>query len=75
MIPSWAISVIAVAEKGALPSYTHGYYDRNNRFYKEWDVIARDRDTFTLWLNENVFNVGDGASNDSAASDSAGGQV
>ena len=54
--PSWAISAVAVAEKGALPSYTHGYYGRSNRFYKEWDAIARDRDTFTLWLDENVYS-------------------
>jgi len=58
VIPSWAISAIAVAEKGALPSYTHGYYGRSNRFYKEWDAIARDRDTFTQWLDDNVFNAG-----------------
>ncbi|MFJ5536595.1 CoA transferase subunit A [Vreelandella titanicae] len=57
VIPSWAISAIAVAEKGALPSYTHGYYGRSNRFYKEWDAIARDRDTFTQWLDDNVFNA------------------
>lgn len=56
VIPSWAISTVAVAEKGALPSYTHGYYGRSNRFYKEWDAIARDRDTFTLWLDENVYS-------------------
>ncbi|WP_018918510.1 CoA transferase subunit A [Vreelandella zhanjiangensis] len=55
VIPGWAISAIAVAEKGALPSYTHGYYGRSNRFYKEWDAIARNRDTFTQWLDENVF--------------------
>lgn len=70
VIPGWAISAIAVAEKGALPSYTHGYYDRNNRFYKEWDAIARDRDTFTTWLDENVYNAAG-----STASDSAGGQA
>ncbi|XUO82816.1 CoA-transferase [Halomonas sp. KM007] len=58
VIPSWAISAIAVAEKGALPSYTHGYYDRSNRFYKEWDAIARDRDTFNQWLDDNIFNAG-----------------
>ncbi|MGQ7262995.1 CoA transferase subunit A [Vreelandella sp. V005] len=57
VIPSWAISAIAVAEKGALPSYTHGYYGRSNLFYKEWDAIARDRDTFTRWLDDNVFNA------------------
>ncbi|WP_304525612.1 CoA transferase subunit A [Halomonas sp. I5-271120] len=57
IIPGWAIDAIAVAEKGALPSYAHGYYPRHNRFYKEWDAIARDRDTFTKWLDENVFNA------------------
>jgi glutaconate CoA-transferase subunit A len=58
VIPGWAISAIAVAEQGAYPSYAHGYYPRNNRFYKEWDAIARDRDTFTTWLDENVYNAG-----------------
>jgi glutaconate CoA-transferase subunit A len=57
VIPGWAISAVAVAEKGALPSYTHGYYGRSNRFYKEWDAIARDRDTFTQWLDDNVYRA------------------
>lgn len=66
VIPGWAISAVAVAEKGALPSYTHGYYGRSNRFYKEWDAIARDRATFTQWLDDNVYR---------ADNNSAGGQV
>ncbi|WP_087720911.1 CoA transferase subunit A [Salinicola salarius] len=61
VIPGWAISAIAIAEKGALPSYTHGYYDRNNRFYKEWDAIARDREAFSQWLDSNVYNAADNA--------------
>lgn len=65
VIPSWAIDAIAVVEKGALPSYTHGYYDRDNRFYKQWDEIARDRDTFTQWINDHVLN----------SAESAGGQA
>ncbi|GAB3338023.1 CoA transferase subunit A [Chromohalobacter beijerinckii] len=58
VIPGWAIDAIAVAEKGAYPSYAHGYYPRDNRFYKEWDTIARDRDTFQAWLDENIYNAG-----------------
>ena len=50
-----------MAEKGSLPSYAHGYYPRNNAFYKEWDAIARDRDTFTAWIEENVMNAGGNA--------------
>ncbi|TLF53077.1 CoA transferase subunit A [Halomonas urmiana] len=61
VIPGWAIDAIAVAEKGSLPSYAHGYYPRNNRFYKEWDAIARDRDAFTKWIDENVMNAGGNA--------------
>lgn len=57
LIPGWAIDAIAVAEKGSLPSYTHGYYSRNNAFYKEWDAIARDRDAFSAWIESNVMNV------------------
>src|SRR5690554_5198872 len=58
VIPSWAISAIAVAERGAAPSYALGYYERNNAFYKEWDAIARDRELFQAWLQENVFEKG-----------------
>lgn len=61
VIPGWAISAVAVAERGALPSYTHGYCDRNNHFYKAWDAIARDRDAFTQWLDDNVYRVGNRA--------------
>ncbi|QJQ94191.1 MULTISPECIES: CoA transferase subunit A [Halomonadaceae] len=61
VIPGWAISAVAVAEKGAFPSYTHGYYPRSNRFYKEWDTIARDREAFNAWLDKNVYNAGGAA--------------
>jgi glutaconate CoA-transferase subunit A len=53
VIPSWAITAIVEAPRGASPSYALGYYDRDNAFYKEWDTIARDRDTFAAWLNDN----------------------
>ena len=33
---------------GAHPSYAHGYYARDNAYYKAWDAIARERDT---WIN------------------------
>ena len=58
VIPGWAISAVAVAEQGAYPSYAHGYYPRNNRFYKEWDTIARDRDAFEAWLKTHVLEAG-----------------
>jgi glutaconate CoA-transferase subunit A len=54
VIPGWAIDVIAEAPGGAAPSYTHGYYDRDNAFYLRWDDIARDRDGFRRWMAEHV---------------------
>src|SRR5690554_6312971 len=55
VIPSWVIDVIAEAPQGAKPSYALGYYERDNSFYKQWDAIARDRDAFQQWLQDNVF--------------------
>ncbi len=54
VIPTWAVTAVAEAPRGAHPSYAHSYYDRDNDFYKAWDPIARDRDTFTAWMEEHV---------------------
>jgi glutaconate CoA-transferase, subunit A len=56
ILPAWTISAIAVVPGGAFPSYAHGYYKRANAFYKAWDAIARDRDKFRKWIDENVMN-------------------
>jgi len=54
ILPAWTVSAIAVVPGGAFPSYAHGYYKRANAFYKGWDAIARDRDRFRAWMDENV---------------------
>ena len=56
ILPAWTVSAIAVVPGGAWPSYAHGYYKRANAFYKAWDAIARDRDTFLAWMKENVLS-------------------
>jgi glutaconate CoA-transferase subunit A len=43
---------------GAHPSYTHGYYKRDNKSYLEWDKIAADREAFGAWIEANVMAVG-----------------
>jgi glutaconate CoA-transferase subunit A len=53
-LPSWVIGAVVEAPGGARPSYAHGYYERDNDFYVAWDEIARDRDTFTAWIDEHV---------------------
>ncbi len=58
MLPGWTISAVVKVPGGAHPSYAHGYYKRDNAFYKAWDKIARDRDSFLAWMDENVMRKG-----------------
>ena len=58
ILPSWTIGAIAVVPGGAFPSYAKGYYKRNNSFYKEWDAVSRERDSFLAWMKINVLDQG-----------------
>jgi len=57
ILPSWAVTAVAEVPGGAHPSYTHGYSERDNDFYVQWDAISRDRDTFLAWMKENVLDL------------------
>jgi glutaconate CoA-transferase, subunit A len=54
VLPAWTVGAVCVAPGGAHPSYAHGYYDRDNDFYRAWDRISRDRDAFRTWMDEHV---------------------
>ena len=58
ILPHWTIDAIAVVPGGAHPSYTHGYYARDNAAYLEWDKISADREAFASWMQSNVLSVG-----------------
>jgi glutaconate CoA-transferase subunit A len=58
ILPHWTIDAIAVVPGGAHPSYTHGYYARDNAAYLEWDKISADRALFESWIKDNVLGVG-----------------
>lgn len=58
ILPHWAVGAIAVVPGGAFPSYAQGYYPRNNAFYLAWDEIARDREAFLAWIDDNVRGKG-----------------
>jgi glutaconate CoA-transferase subunit A len=58
ILPAWTISYVVAVPGGAFPSYAQGYYPRNKSFYKQWDGIARERDTFLAWMQENVLEKG-----------------
>ncbi len=57
VLPSWTVTAIAHVPGGAHPSFAHGYYKRDNAFYIQWDAIARDRDGFLAWMEENVMQA------------------
>jgi glutaconate CoA-transferase, subunit A len=58
ILPGWTVGAIALVPGGAHPSYAHGYYGRDNAFYKAWDRIARERDSFLAWIDEQVLRAG-----------------
>jgi len=59
VLPSWVVSAVCLVPGGAHPSYAHGYYKRDNAFYKAWDTISRDRDTFQAWMQRHVLDTRD----------------
>jgi glutaconate CoA-transferase, subunit A len=58
ILPSWTVGAIACVPGGAHPSYAHGYYKRDNAYYKAWDGISRERETFLAWMKANVLEQG-----------------
>ena len=50
VLPRWVVTRVAEVPGGAKPSYAHDYYDRDNRAYREWDAISKDRDEFERWV-------------------------
>jgi len=55
VLPHWVIDAVAVVPHGARPSYAHGYYERDNEFYRQWDEISREEETFAQWLDAHVY--------------------
>jgi glutaconate CoA-transferase subunit A len=57
VIPGLIVDAVVVEPKACHPSYAQGYYDRDNRFYLEWDEIARDAERLDAWLDEWVYGL------------------
>ena len=58
ILPSWTVNAVVAVPGGAHPSYAHGYYKRDNAYYKAWEDIGRERDGFLQWMEENVMRQG-----------------
>jgi glutaconate CoA-transferase subunit A len=59
ILPGWVLTAVCEVPGGAFPSYTHGYYARNNAFYKQWDGISKERETFLAWIDEHILGTRD----------------
>src|SRR5258708_9495051 len=57
IIPGLIVDAVVVEPWGAHPSYVQGAYDRDNRFYLDWDPISRDEAATQAWLAEWVHAV------------------
>lgn len=57
ILPAWVVDRVCVVPRGATPSYAHGFYERDNKFYKDWDRISRTRESFQQWIDTNVHGV------------------
>jgi glutaconate CoA-transferase, subunit A len=59
LIPGIVVDAVCLVPHAAHPSYTQGYYDRDNAFYLEWDKISSDPAAVKAYLDEWVYGVKD----------------
>ncbi len=57
IVPGIIVDAVVVEPWGAHPSYVQGRYDRDNRFYRDWDPISRDPAATDAWLREWVHDL------------------
>ena len=57
VIPGVIVDAVVEEPFACHPSFAQGYYDRDNRSYREWDRIAKDQDTLDAWLEEWVYGL------------------
>lgn len=59
LIPGFIVDAVCHVPYCAHPSYTQGYYDRDNAFYLDWDRISADPALLKSYLDEWVYGVPD----------------
>lgn len=59
LIPEFIVDAVCHVPYAAHPSYTQGYYDRDNEFYLEWDKISESAEALRAYLEEWVYGVAD----------------
>ncbi len=59
MIPGIVVSAVCHVPFASHPSYSQGYYDRDNEFYLAWDKISESPESVKKYLDEWVYGVKD----------------
>lgn len=59
LIPEFIVDAVCHVPYCAHPSYTQGYYDRDNDFYLAWDKISQTPESLRAYLDEWVYGVPD----------------
>lgn len=57
LIPGFVVDAVCHVPYCAHPSYTQGYYDRDNAFYLDWDRISADPAAVQHYLDEWVYAI------------------
>jgi glutaconate CoA-transferase subunit A len=57
IIPSHAVSAVVEVPMGAHPSFTQGYYDRDNNFYRDWSAISGDKEKISDWMKTFIYDT------------------
>jgi glutaconate CoA-transferase subunit A len=57
VIPGLIVDAVVEEPFGCHPSYAQGYYDRDNRFYLDWEARSKDPESLAAWLKEWVFGL------------------
>ncbi len=61
IVPGIIVSAVVQEPYASHPSYAQGYYDRDNRFYREWNEISKSESEVKKYLEEWVYSVSDRA--------------
>jgi glutaconate CoA-transferase subunit A len=61
LIPGFIVDAVCHVPFCSHPSYTQGYYDRDNNFYLTWDDVSKTKEGVQAYLDEWVLGVKDRA--------------
>jgi glutaconate CoA-transferase subunit A len=59
LIPGFIVDAVCLVPYCAHPSYTQGYYDRDNSFYLQWDKISESPDEVKRYLDDWIYELPD----------------